>query len=106
MIVSKVWPKAWPKGWLITVAAVAAVASSAATAQDLKIGVINVARLIEQSPQAESVTKALQEEFGPRQRDITAMQTKLRTDTEKFQRDSPVMAEAERLTLERQIRDA
>ena len=106
MTVSKFWPRVWPRVWLLTALAVAAAASSVATAQNLKIGVINVARLIEQSPQSESVTKALQDEFGPRQRDITAMQQKLRTDTEKFQRDSPVMAEAERLTLERQIRDA
>ena len=98
MIVSKVW--------LIAAAAVATVAASAVSAQNLKIGVINVARLIEQSPQSETVTKALQDEFGPRQRDITALQQKLRTDTEKFKRDSPVMAEQERLTLERQIRDA
>ena len=98
MIVSKVW--------LGAAVALAGIASSAATAQTtLKIGVINVARLIEQAPQAEAVTKQLQDEFGPRQRDITAMQTKLRTQTEQFQKDSPVMGEAERLTLERQIRD-
>src|SRR5690606_28065091 len=72
----------------------------------LKIGVVNVARLIEQSPQSESVTKKLQDEFGPRQRDITAMQQRLRTQQETFQRDAPVMGEQERLNLERQIRDA
>jgi outer membrane protein len=94
------------KVWLVAAIVAAGVASSAATAQtNLKIGVINVARLIEQSPQSESVTKKLQDEFGPRQRDITAMQQKLRTQQETFQRDAPVMAEAERLNLERQIRD-
>ena len=75
------------------------------TRSNLKIGVINVARLIEQSPQSASVTKALQDEFGPRQRDLTAMQQRLQTQQETFQRDAPVMGEAERLTLERQIRD-
>jgi outer membrane protein len=95
------------KHWLLAAVAAAGIASSPANAQgNLKIGVINVARLIEQSPQSEAVTKALQDEFGPRQRDITAMQQKLRTQTETFQRDSPVMAEQERLNLERQIRDA
>jgi outer membrane protein len=94
------------KIWLIAAVAVAGVASSAAIAQsNLKIGVINVARLIEQSPQSESVTKKLQDEFGPRQRDITAMQQRLRTQQETFQRDAPVMGEEERLNLERQIRD-
>ena len=62
-------------GWSAAVA-VAGIASSAASAQaNLKIGVINVARLVEQSPQLETVQKKLEEEFGPRQRDITAMQT-------------------------------
>lgn len=93
------------KIWLAAAMAVAGIASSAANAQDLKIGVINVARLIEQAPQSASVTKALQDEFGPRQRDITAMQQRLQTQQETFQRDAPVMGEAERLTLERQIRD-
>ena len=94
------------KIWLAAAIAVAGIASSAANAQaNLKIGVINVARLIEQSPQSASVTKALQDEFGPRQRDITAMQQRLQTQQETFQRDAPVMGEAERLTLERQIRD-
>jgi outer membrane protein len=77
-----------------------------AAAQNLKIGVINVARLIEQAPQAEGVAKKLQDEFGPRQRDITAMQQRLKTQQETFQRDAPVMGEEERVNLERQIRDA
>lgn len=83
-----------------------AAASTAGAQTELKIGVINVARLIEQAPQAESVAKKLQDEFGPRQRDITAMQTRLRTQQETFQRDAPVMGEEERVNLERQIRDA
>jgi len=62
--------------------------------------------LLEQSPQTESVTKKLQDEFAPRQRDITALRQKLQTQQDTFQRDAPVMGEEERLNLERQIRDA
>lgn len=71
----------------------------------LKIGVINVGRLLEQSPQSALVSKKLQDEFGPRQRDIEAMAQKLKTRQETFTRDAPVMSEEERLNLERQIRD-
>ena len=86
--------------------ALAAIAPGVASAQgNLKIGVINVGRLLEQSPQTESVTKKLQDEFAPRQRDITAMRQRLNTQQETFQRDAPVMGEEERLNLERQIRD-
>jgi outer membrane protein len=90
----------------LAVLAVAIAATATVGAQgNLKIGVISVARLIEQSPQSEAVTKKLQDEFGPRQRDITAMRQQLQTRTETFQRDAPVMGEEERLNLERQIRD-
>jgi outer membrane protein len=94
------------KIWLGAAVAAASLVSSVAVAQtNLKVGVVNIARLIEQSPQYATVSKKLEDEFGPRQRDLTAMQTKLRTQSEQFQRDSPVMAEAERTNLERQIRD-
>lgn len=94
------------KVWLGAAVAAAVFVSSAAVAQtNLKVGVVNIARLIEQSPQYATVSKKLEDEFGPRQRDLTAMQTRLRSQSETFQKDSPVMAEAERANLERQIRD-
>jgi outer membrane protein len=86
--------------------AVAAFVSVPASAQaPLKIGVINVGRLLENSPQAEAVTKKLSDEFAPRQRDIQAAQTRLQQQQDRFQKDAPVMGEEERLNLERQIRD-
>lgn len=94
------------KVWLIAAAALAGIAASAVNAQgNLKIGVVSVARLVEQSPQFAAAQKKLEEEFGPRQRDLAAMQQRLRTQQETFQRDAPVMGEEERLNLERQIRD-
>ena len=94
------------KFWLVVALAGTAMASSAVDAQStLKIGVINVARLIGEAPQSESVNKTLTDEFGPRQRDITASRQKLQTQQDTFQRDAPVMGEEERLNLERQIRD-
>jgi outer membrane protein len=84
----------------------ASIATTALHAQaTLKIGVVNVARLIQEAPGAEAVQKKLQDEFGQRQRDIAAMQQRITTQTETFQRDAPVMGEEERANLERQIRD-
>ena len=95
-----------PKVWLLAAVAAAGLASQAVDAQsNLKIGVINLARLVEQSPQFASAQKKLEDEFGPRQRDLQAMEQKLKTQAEQFQRDSPVMSEEERNNLERQIRD-
>jgi outer membrane protein len=74
-------------------------------AQDLKIGVVNFARLLEQSPQFEAMQQKLREEFQPRQREIVAKQQELQKKAETFQRDAAVMGEEERLSLEREIRD-
>lgn len=91
---------------LVAAIVVAGFVSGAAAAQGaLKVGVVNVAALIDQSPQAQAVTKKLEDEFGPRQRELAAMQTRLRNQAETFQRDSQVMGEQERLNLEREIRD-
>jgi outer membrane protein len=94
------------KVWLLAAVAVAGLVSGAANAQgNLKIGVVSMARLVEQSPQFEAAKKKLDDEFGPRQRDLAAMEQRLRQQAETFQRDAPVMGEEERLNLERQIRD-
>jgi len=85
---------------------VAAVASGTAGAQgNLKIGVINVSRLLEQAPQSKVVSDKLQQEFAPRQQTLVAMRQKLQQQQDTFQKDQAVMGEEERTNLERQIRD-
>jgi outer membrane protein len=88
-----------------TVTAIAAPAASAQAQGNLKIGVINVARLLEGAPQSKAVNDKLQAEFGSRQSEILALRQKLQTQQETLQRDSAVMGEEERGNLERQIRD-
>ena len=62
----------------LTSFAVAACAAGAASAQgNLKIGVINVGKLLEQAPQSKLVSDKLQKEFEPRQQAIVAKRRKL-----------------------------
>ena len=93
------------KIWLVAALAAASVASVASAQGNLKIGVVNVGRLIEQSPQWAAAQTALEAEFGPRQRELAATRQTLTTQQETFTRDAQVMGEQERLNLERQIRD-
>jgi outer membrane protein len=84
--------------------AVAACAAGAASAQaNLKIGVINVGKLLENAPQSKVVSDKLQKEFEPRQQAIVAKRKKLQDSQERLQKDQAVMGEEERLNLERQI---
>jgi outer membrane protein len=99
-----------PKGLRLGIAAgmlAAAFAASAVSAQssNLKIGVVDVAKLLQQSPQAQAAMQALQKEFAPRQRDLVAKQNDLQEKQETYKRDRAVMSDEERTKLEREIRD-
>lgn len=73
---------------------------------ELKIGFVNVPRLLEESPQAQSAMQILQEEFAPRQREIVTQQEQITSFEESLRRDGPVMSDDERRSTERRLRDA
>jgi outer membrane protein len=70
-----------------------------------KIGVVNVPRLLQEAPQAKTAMAALEAEFAPRQRAIVAQQNDIKAKDEKLQRDGAVMAENERRSAEKDVRD-
>ena len=89
-------------GFLIVAALV--LAPGLAAAQQTKIGFVNVARLISESPQAGTAMAQLQEEFAPRQREIVALQKAFQDKQEQIQRDLEVMGPEERRNAERDLR--
>lgn len=90
---------------LVLAAALFVGTTAHAQGSGMRIGVVNVARLLEQAPQAQQAMSELQEEFAPRQRDIVAIQRSLQEKQQTYDRDGQIMGEAERLSLEREIRD-
>jgi len=94
----------WARIGVFTGALIVAFVANAQT-EALKIGVVNVTRLLEQAPQSQSAMGALQEEFAPRQREIAALQRSLQEQQETYERDGAIMGETERLNLERVIRE-
>jgi len=88
-----------------SVALLALLLGSTALAQEVKIGVVNIAQLLDQAPQARVAMEALDEEFKPRQREIIAKQTEFQELSEKVQRDLAVMGETERRNAEKDLRD-
>ncbi len=76
-----------------------------AGAADINVGVVNVARLLAEAPQAKSSMQALQDEFAPRLRGLRDMENEFKTSAEKMQRDAAVMGDTERRDAERTLRD-
>jgi len=79
--------------------------ASAQAAAGLKIGVVNVARLLQESPQAQAAREALEDEFAPRRREIVAMQTALEERSAAMQKDLEVMGAEERENAQRELRN-
>lgn len=70
---------------------------------ELKIGFVNIAKVLEKAPQAEKAKKRLEKEFSPRDKHLVAQGKEIKKLEEKFSRDASVMGESERRKLERDI---
>lgn len=85
-------------------AACALLGGSPTLRAEVKVGFVNVARVLETVPQAEDARGRLEREFAPKDRELLAQQKEIRGLEDKLVRDGPVMAQAERTRLEQDIR--
>jgi len=76
-----------------------------ASAQDLKIGVVDLGRLIQESPQAERAKQNMATQFAERKNTIESQANSLRQDADRLTRDGSVMSDDERETLQATVRD-
>jgi len=83
----------------------ALLSGGALAADDVKIGVVNVGRLLQESPQAQAAREKLEDEFAPRRREIVALQTQLEEKSAKMQKDMEVMGTEERENAQRELRN-
>jgi outer membrane protein len=96
------WANKWTIGF---VAAIGTLVASPAWAE-LKIGVVDYGRLVEESPQAKSALEAIRTEFTPRQRDLQNQQATLKSKEDKLQKDGATMSQDQRTNAEKDLRDS
>ncbi|WP_186297567.1 OmpH family outer membrane protein [Sedimenticola selenatireducens] len=77
---------------------------SQATASDFKVGVVDLNKVMEKSPQAEGISNALKKEFQARDQDLIAKAKQLKQLEDKLARDGAVMSAEEAKRLENDIR--
>jgi outer membrane protein len=91
---------------LLALVTIAASALPLASAQaQAKIGVVNVARLLQEAPQAQAASASLENEFAARRRELENQTRDLKAREDKLQKDGATMAEAERRNSEKALRD-
>jgi len=78
--------------------------AGAQTSNNLRIGFVDVQRLLGESPQAEAATRTLQEEFAPRERDFVARENAFNDRRARILRDMEVMGAEERRNAEADLR--
>jgi outer membrane protein len=82
------------------------VALSVPAMAEIKFGVVDYARLLEQSPQAKALQDSLKNEFGPRYQQLVAQDQQIKTRADKLQKDAATMSQEQREKEEKALRDA
>ena len=73
-------------------------------AADFKVGFVNVAVVLDQAPQAAVARARIEQEFGPRDREILDQQQQIRTLEDRLVKNAAVLSDSERGRQEARLR--
>ena len=76
-----------------------------ASAQELKIGIVNLDRIFREANSAKSAQTKLEQEFGKREKDLNDVAAQLKTLSDKYEREAPTLSETQRATRQKQLVD-
>jgi outer membrane protein len=94
------------RGCMIVLSGIVALAAGAAPAwADLKIGVVQYSRLMQESPQGKAAQDSLRNEFSSKQKELQGQQQALKTKEDSYQRDSATMTGDQRAEMEKELRE-
>ncbi|HEY3047665.1 MAG TPA: OmpH family outer membrane protein [Polaromonas sp.] len=82
-----------------------AVAGFSASAQEFRVGIVNLDRIFREANTAKAAQTKLEQEFSKREKEINDLGTQLKTLSDKFEREAPTLAESQRNTRQRQLVD-
>jgi outer membrane protein len=87
----------------LTLAACVLAFSTTGFSAGVKLGVVNVALLLEKAPQAKSATAALEKEFSPQQTELKNLAAKLEKEQSNYQKNRAAMSDSKKVLKEREI---
>ena len=76
-----------------------------AQAQEFRIGFVNTDRIFKEASTAKAAQVKLEQEFGKREKDMTEMGVTLKAAADKLERESPTLADSQRVTRQKQLVD-
>jgi outer membrane protein len=78
-------------------------AAEAAISPQIKVAVVNVQQVLQQSPHVAELSKKLEGEFKTRQAKIGEEQQALQTEMDKFKKESPTMGQKDKDVMQKKI---
>jgi outer membrane protein len=91
--------------YYLIVGLLCSVLSFSVVAAPLKIGFVNIVKVMDKAPQVKSANKRLEKELAPRQRRLVNAQKSLRRKEERLAKNAVTMSEKQVRKLSREIRD-
>lgn len=88
---------------LFLMGALLCTATVAAADTGLKLGFVDIAKVMEEAPQAEAARARLESEFAPRDQELVKAQEELKRMEDELATDGAIMSESARHRLERDI---
>jgi outer membrane protein len=82
---------------------VSMVLAAGVQAQESRLAFINSQRITTESGPAKAATAKLESEFSKRQKELTDLQSTLKSFSEKFERDAPTMTESQRAAKQKEF---
>ncbi len=76
-----------------------------AQAEELKVGVVNLDRVLRDAAPAKAAQAKLDAEFNRRAKELNESEMRLKTASERFERDAPTLSESERVRRQRELVD-
>ena len=95
--------KTLTRNFAIAAGFVATMLCTTASAQEFRVGFVNTDRVFREANIAKASQTKLEAEFAKREKEIVDNGNTLKTATEKFERESPTLAESQRNTRQKQL---
>lgn len=78
-------------------------AGAAASAQEFKVGIVNLDRIFREANTSKAAQAKLEQEFSKREKDIADLGVQIKAQSEKLEREAPTLSESQRNTRQRQL---
>ena len=89
----------------LALCATVSLAALPALAQELKIGIVNLDRIVRESGPAKAAQTKLEAEFGKREKELNDLGNQIKTLSDRLEREAPTLPESQRAARQKQLVD-